>query len=276
MAKPTVWQPPTGRIGVGYRSFTEIVRDMRYCVFSIIRLRPDGSGQAGRFLTMAIGTGFFVGPSTLLTCNHVINSPNNPHVPGDGYVIVQNLGSGMVKVSRTCLLTIGQNLHLFSDCDLAIIQFPAGDPQPYATVGYNNIPEGAEIGIAGYPLSQISAGPNGEPQFPGIIYRIAKGVVTSPVMQSIEPRPNPRTKPLNTIEVNFLFVPGNSGGPIFDAETGRVMAFVHGFTNREIVQNYVNTNVQNTAFGAPDKHIQSLHATYSPGIKMDSVRQELE
>jgi S1-C subfamily serine protease len=275
MAKSTVWQPPTGRIRAGYRSFTEIVRDIRYCVFSIIRLRPDGSGQAGRFLTMAIGSGFFVGPNTLLTCNHVINPANNPHVPGDGYVIVQNLGSGIVKVSQNWLLTIGQNLHLFPDCDLAIIQTP-GDPQPYATVGYNDIPEGVEIGIAGYPLSQILAGPNGEPQFPGIIYRVAKGVVTSTVTQTLDPRPNPRTKPLNTIEVNFLFVAGNSGGPIFDAETGRVMAFVHGFTNREINQNYVDTNAQNIAAGAPNKHIQSLHAIYSLGIKLDSVRQELE
>jgi hypothetical protein len=224
---------------------------------------------------MAIGTGFFVGPNALLTCNHVMNPPNNPHAPGDGYVIVQNLGSGMVKVSQTWPLTVGQNLFLFPDCDLAIIQTP-GDPQPFATVGYNDIPEGTEIGVAGYPLSQILAGQNGEPQFPSIIYRVAKGVVTSAVTQMLEPRPCPRTRPLNTVEVNFLFVAGNSGGPIFDAETGRVMAFVHGFTNREINQNYVDTNAQNIAAGAPNKHIQSLQAIYSLGIKLDSIRQELE
>ncbi len=275
MAKHTTWQAPTGRIRAGYRSFTDIVRDMRYCVFSIIRLRPDPSGQAGRFLTMAIGSGFFVGPNALLTCNHVMNSLANPHVAGDSYMLVQNLGSGRVKHSANWLLTIGQDLHLFPDCDLAIIQ-TTGDPQPYVTVGYNDILEGTEIGIAGYPLSQILAGPNGEPQFPGIIYRVAKGVVTSTVTQNIEPRPNPRTRQLNTVEVNFLFVPGNSGGPLFDAETGRVMAFVHGFTNREINQNYADTNAQNIAAGAPNKHIQSLHAVYSLGIKLDSVRQELE
>jgi hypothetical protein len=275
MAKSVAWQPPTGRIRAGFKSFPEIVRDLRYCVFSIVRLRPEPNGPAGRFQTMAIGTGFFVGPNTLVTCNHVMNSVNNAHAPGDTYIIVQNLGSGRVKVSQPLPLIVGQNLHLFPDCDLAIIQSP-GDPQPYATVGYNDILEGAEIGIAGYPLSQILAGPNGEPQFPGIIYRVAKGVVTSTATQTLEPRPNPRTKPLSTIEVNFLFVPGNSGGPIFDAETGRVIAFVHGFTNREIVQNYADTHGPNIAAGAPNKHIQSLHAIYSLGIKLDSVRGELE
>lgn len=275
MAKHSIWQPPTGRIRAGYRSFTEIVRDMRYCVFSIVRLRPDPPGQATRFFTTAIGSGFFVGPNVLLTCNHVMNMVGNPHVAGDSYMLVQNLGSGRVKHSALWPLTVGQDLHLFPDCDLAIIQTP-GEPQPYATVGYNDLLEGADIGIAGYPLSQVLAGPNGEPQFPGIIYRVAKGVVTSTVTQNLDPRPNPRTRPLNTIEVNFLFVAGNSGGPIFDAEIGRVMAFVHGFTNREIVQNYADTSAQNIAAGAPNKHIQSLHAIYSLGIKLDSVRQELE
>jgi starvation-inducible outer membrane lipoprotein len=73
-----------------------------------------------------------------------------------------------------------------------------------------------------------------------------------------------------------MFVPGNSGGPIFDGETGRVIAFVHGFISPEIVQNYENTNAKNIADGAPNKHIQSLHAIYSIGIKLDSVRTELE
>jgi len=66
-----------------------------------------------------------------------------------------------------------------------------------------------------------------------------------------------------------MFVPGNSGGPIFDGETGRVMAFVHGFTSPEIAQNYTETNAKNIAAGAPNKHIQSLHAIYSLGITLE-------
>jgi hypothetical protein len=81
---------------------------------------------------------------------------------------------------------------------------------------------------------------------------------------------------LQTVEVNFLFVPGNSGGPIFDSETGRVLAFVHGFTDSEIVQRYVNTNEANISAGASPQHVQALHAVYSLGIKLDIVRPELE
>jgi S1-C subfamily serine protease len=276
MAKNSAWQPPVGRIRPAHKSFTEIVRDLRYCVFSAIRFRPDtASGQQGRFNQLGAGSGFFVGPNTFVTCNHLVNPADNPHVDGDCCMLVQNLGANKAKHSPPWALTAGTNLHLFPECDLAIIQIP-GDPQPYATVGYNDILEGTEIGVAGYPLSKIIPGPNGEPQFPGVIYRIARGVVTSTATQWLEPKPNPRTRPLNTIEVNFMFVPGNSGGPIFDAQTGRVVAFVHGFSSPEIVQNFVDTNAKNIAAGAPNKHIQSLHAIYSIGIKLDSVRAELE
>lgn len=275
MAKSTAWQPPTGRISVGRRLFTEIVRDMRYCVYSAMRFRPDGSGTPGKVRHLGSGSGFFVGPNTFITCNHVLNPADNPHVDGDSCMLVQNIGAGQARHTSALKLIVGTNLHLFPECDVAVIQIP-GNPQPYATVGYNDMLEGTDIGIAGYPLSTIIAGPNGEPQFPGVIYRIARGVVTSAVKQWVDPRPNPRTRTLNTIEVNFMFVPGNSGGPIFDGETGRVMAFVHGFTSPEIAQNYTETNAKNIAAGAPNKHIQSLHAIYSLGITLESVRAELE
>jgi hypothetical protein len=274
MAKP--WQTPTGRINTkNYKSFAEVVRDIRYCVFSVARLRPEPPGQAIRFLTSLLGSGFFVAPNVFLTCNHVMNGSRSPHQSGDFNQLIQNMGGGQVKHSPVLQLNIGQQLHLFPDSDAAILQTP-GQPQPYASVSYADVPEGIEIGVAGYPLSQIVAGPNGEPQFPGVIYRVAKGVVTSTVTQIINPSPDPITKALNTIEVNFLFVPGNSGGPIFDAETGRVLAYVHGFTNREIVQKFVETNPDNIAAGAPNKHIESLHAVYSLGIKLDNLRTELD
>jgi Trypsin-like peptidase domain len=269
------WQPPTGRIRASHGAFPEIVRDLRYAVFSIMRFRPDGSGQPGRFNPLGAGSGFFVGPNTFLTCHHVVNPADNPHANGDCCMIVQNQGMGRVKHSTPWAMIAGKNLHFFPDRDAAVIQTP-GEPQPYVTVGYAEMLEGSEIGVAGYPLSQIVAGPNGEPQFPGVIYRVARGTVTSAVTQQLNPHPNPPTKPLNTVEVNFMFVPGNSGGPIFDAQTGRVMAFVHGFASPEIKQDYVETNAKNVAAGAPNRHMQSLHAIYSIGIRLDNVRAELE
>ena len=47
------------------------------------------------------------------------------------------------------------------------------------------------------------------------------------------------------LEVNFLFVPGNSGGPIFDAETSQVVGFVDAFTTIKIGEGRTrNSNIE--------------------------------
>jgi hypothetical protein len=204
-----------------------------------------------------------------------MNGARVPHQTGDIYQLVRNAGPTVQSITISPVV-IGQQLHLFPDHDAAILQTPADCHQPYSSVGYADTAEGLEIGVAGYPLSQVTPGPNGEPLYNGVVYRVAKGVITSTVRQRLNPAPDPQTAELRTVEVNFLFVPGNSGGPVFDAETGRVLAYVHGFTSREIVQRLADTTPENIAVGADQKHIESLHAVYSLGIKLDNIREELE
>lgn len=222
-----------------------------------------------------LGSGFFVAPKIFLTCHHVVNSSKSPHVVGDRYQLAQSLSANSVTGSPQFIPVLGTDLHFFADRDAAILQLGDAD-RPYVSVGYNDISAGAEIGVAGYPLPRFVLDPAGNLQLANLIYRVAKGVVTSTVRQSLTPGSEPVTVQLNTIEVNFLFVPGNSGGPIFDAETGRVLAYVHGFMDNQIVQRYSETNQEHVTAGAPAKHIQALHAVYSLGIKLDAIRTELE
>jgi hypothetical protein len=271
MAKP--WQPPTARLNAKPRSFPEVVKDIRYCVWSVNRLRPN-PGTQDQFTVWALGSGFFVAPNVFLTCNHVVNGPQLPHQAGDEYQFVQRLSAVTASQSPRFTPVLGADLHLYPDRDAAIFQIN-WTPQPYASVGYSDLPEGCEIGVAGYPLPQIVQSPTGQGLI-NFIYRVAKGVVTATITQSIQPVGGPATTQINTIEVNFLFVPGNSGGPIFDAETGRVFAFVHGFKDSEIVQRFAATNSQNVNQGAPTQHVQALHAVYSLGIRLDAIRTELE
>jgi S1-C subfamily serine protease len=222
-----------------------------------------------------LGSGFFVAPKVFLTCHHVVNSVTNPHQPGDHYQLIQSLAANTAVATTPFVASVGTDLHLYPDQDAAILQVP-GDAHPFAAIGYSDFPEGAEIGVAGYPLSSVLPGQNGGPVLINVVYRVAKGVVTATYSQSIKPGPEPQTAMLNTLEVNFLFVPGNSGGPIFDAETGRVFAFVHGFRDTQIVQRFADTSPGNVANGAPPKHVEALHAVYSIGIRLDGIRTVLE
>ena len=269
------WAPPTARINTKSRPFPEVVKDLRHCVWAINRLRPEPPGQALNFRVWPLGSGFFVAPRVFLTCHHVVNSVTNPHQPGDQYQLVQSLVANTAVATTPFTTTVGTNLHLFPDQDAAILQV-AGDAHPFVAIGYSDFPEGAEIGVAGYPLSSVLPGQNGGPALINLVYRVAKGVVTATYSQTIKPGPEPQTALLNTVEVNFLFVPGNSGGPIFDAETGRVFAFVHGFRDFQIVQRFADTAPVNVTNGAPPKHVETLHAVYSIGIRLDGMRRALE
>jgi hypothetical protein len=79
------------------------------------------------------------------------------------------------------------------------------------------------------------------------------------------------------VEVNFMFVPGNSGGPVFDAETGRAFAYVKGFTNPKINE-FVDTAYPATK--RPDhvqpEYLTGIRAVYSIGLTLDRVQSILE
>ena len=79
------------------------------------------------------------------------------------------------------------------------------------------------------------------------------------------------------VEVGFLFVPGNSGGPGFLAETAQVIGFVQGFHDAKIREKVVATNA-NTVIpqGLPNQYVEHLHAIYSIAVKLDAVRSTLQ
>jgi hypothetical protein len=79
------------------------------------------------------------------------------------------------------------------------------------------------------------------------------------------------------IEVNFLFVPGNSGGPVFCAQTGRVMGFVRGFQALKIRESVANaTMIKQLPLGLNGQYIENLNAIYSLAIKLDFIRTTIE
>jgi S1-C subfamily serine protease len=213
--------PPTGRLKSKKRPFYEIVHDMRHVVCSIVRQRPMPGGMGA----MALGTGFFVSRNIFITCDHVMNSPADPHQVGDSYLLVRNLSGNSGTVYPMVNPQLGNEITLFPNLDLAVLQVAAAPhDQPFVALEYGDVYEGEDIGVVGYPLAAIRA-VNGNIAFDAVLYRAARGCVTG---RYAIPQDGALLN-VPCIEVNFLFVPGNSGGPVFSAETGRLMGFVRGF-----------------------------------------------
>jgi hypothetical protein len=270
-----LYKPPTGRLNSQRRTFEEVVRDIRYTVFSVIRLRPAANGT---FDCSALGSGFFVSHDIFLTCHHVANSVAAPHVDGDTYRLVSLTDSkGAGGVHQIGNVKVGETLHLFPDSDLALLRCVGRTDQPFVALEYGDVAIGREIGVAGYPVPQLLPGPNGDLAYNGLIFRVARGVLTSTYSTTINSDQGTALQDAPVLEVNFLFVPGNSGGPVFDAGTGRVMAFVHGYRTVKIRERLEQVTMVNPLPpGVANTYIENLNALYSLAIKMERARPHLE
>ena len=271
MAK--LYTPPTGRLTSKRRPFEEVVRDIRHTVFSVIRLRPLGGGNCK---CDALGSGFFVSHDIFLTCNHVVNPTNNPHVDGDIYRLVAQTDVNSGVVHQVANTSVGRDIFLHPDSDLALIRYTGRADQPFVALEYGAVPVGKEIGVAGYPLAQLAFG-NGDLQYDGLIFRVARGVVNSTYSRTVNTDQGTALPGVPILEVNFLFVPGNSGGPVFDAETGRVAAFVHGYMAMKIREKIEQVTMINPMpADVPGRYVENLNAVYSLAIRLERARPQLE
>ena len=259
---------PTGKLKPKGKEFYQIVADYRHIVCSVVRQRPMNGGTGA----MALGTGFFVARDIFITCDHVMNDPANPHQQGDSYSLVTNLTGTSGKMYPIHNPQIGQEINLFPNLDLAVLRV-ANTPQdqPYAPLEYGDVYEGEEIGVVGYPLPVLQV-INGNLALNAVIYRAARGSVTGRYNTN-----DGALQDVPCIEVNFLFVPGNSGGPVFSEKTGRVLGFVKGYRALKIRETIATaTMIPQMPLGLSNQYVENLSAVYSIAVKLDFVRATLE
>jgi|ERR1700733_4751201 len=269
MAK--IWVP-TGRVPTKPRSFSSVASDVRHTVFSVQRFRPR---QDGLFDITPLGSGFFVSSEVFITCRHVIDGHILPHQAGDTYRLVNNL-DGMHGIIHEVNGGVGKDIHLYPDDDLVILLSTSVKNQAFLPVSYADIPIGASIGVAGYPLAQANVDQNKNLTLSGVIYRVSQGVANAVYRTDLNFKNDTPLKDASVVEVNFLFVPGNSGGPIFDAETGRALAYVKGFRYPKIIEGEETCNLITPPAGMQPNYLSAIYAVYSVGLTLDRVRAHLE
>lgn len=258
------------RLSVSHRPFSNVVADMRHVVFGVIRERPLGSGGVG---SIALGTGFFVAEDLFITCDHVINHPSDPHQTGDSYILVANLTGSSPRIHRVVGPQVGNGLDLYPELDLAILKVGKTSDQPYAAIMYDEIEPGEEIGITGYPLAQIGRDTNSNLVLDGMIHRCGRGVITARYEASLSQ--GAPTLPL--IETNFMFVSGNSGGPIFNPATGQVVGMVKMVSWAKIADHLCQADLNHKLpAGIQTSYLSAVFAIYSSGVKLDAFRAALE
>jgi hypothetical protein len=158
--------------------------------------------------------------------------------------------------------------------DLAVIKVPnTPTDQPSVALEYGEVLEGKDIGVVGYPLPVLHV-VDGNLRFEGLVFRSGRGHVTARYAANL---PDPPMTNAPIVEVDFLFVPGNSGGPVFSAETGRVLGYVKGYRSVKIRESAERvTMITQLPLGMAGDYIEHLNAIYSLALKLDFVRSTIE
>lgn len=271
------------RLPVNRRPFEVVVSDVKGVTLAVVRGRKQADGQGVNWDTL--GSAFFVSGKHILTCYHVVNSGKKPHQDGDTYLFIQNRGGGQFQNFQIASVTLEKNLFWDAEKDVALFHVPDvpeimksnGAVQAYSALSFAAVKDGREIGVLGYPLSKLTFKERdiNKPDLSTFIPRVSKGIINSQVHYAdINTGDGFTVKNADVIEVDFLFVPGNSGGPVFDGETGEVVGYVHGFRSIPLKENVLDASIE-LPEGVSKKYINLEKAVYSMAIKVSNIKEFL-
>lgn len=168
------------------------------------------------------GTGFVVGDGTLLATNHHVLPPGVDLESGPVLMVMVARGGEQVTLRRARVVASDKQR------DLALLRLE-GTPLPALLLeDAAAVREGQSVGLMGFPIG--GAFGFSAVTHRGIVASITTAALPAATAQSLDPRAVRRLRDGNNLEVLQLDAtayPGNSGGPVFDAETGRVLGIVN-------------------------------------------------
>jgi serine protease Do len=192
-----------------------LISTMKASVVPVGTFNPTDSPRFG-----FKGTGFVVGDGSLIVTNfHVLPE----FVRKDGptaLVIVANGNKGEGQVRRVNVVATDRVR------DLALLQL---EGSPMTPLALDEVParEGQNIALMGFPIgSALGFAPV---THRGIVSSITTAALPAPTADRLDPRAVAalRSGNFEVFQLDATAYPGNSGGPLFDAESGRVLGIMN-------------------------------------------------
>lgn len=192
----------------------DVVARLRASVLPVGTLSPTDSPRFG-----FRGTGFVVGDGTLVATNaHVMPPPTD--LVGERRLAV--LVGGARGEPRPARLLATDRAH-----DLVLLKIEGAPLAPLELDTEASAREGQEIALMGFPLGgALGFSPV---THRGIVASLTQVAVQAPTAQQLDARAIARLREGNfdVLQLDATAYPGNSGGPLFDSASGRVLGIVN-------------------------------------------------
>jgi hypothetical protein len=229
---------------------------------------------------VTLGSGFLCGAGRFVTCAHVIEDPHGTdiarqHFDSDRYALVSHDDEGNWQYY---VGAFRKDVSLFKDDDHDVAFLYLGhdfyhapdgavvrDEREYIRVGRSLSLIGSQVGVLGYPLVKLEFEGNDiqKPKLGDVILRADLGVVNARYAAAADKV---------YYDYTMAFNPGNSGGPVFETETGRAIALVQGFKTINILTREVD--VPTTLLPVKyqlETYVTNVNASYSVGIALSPL-----
>lgn len=200
------------------------------------------------------GTGFVVGNGNLLVTNaHVIERPGST-ADDTGTVVVHATGASVQTGVRRAEVIALDKAH-----DLALLRFE-GSPLPALELGsVSAAREGQLVAFIGFPLgSALGLSPV---THRGMVSAITTVALPSPSARQLDARAIRTLKEgaFDFLQLDATAYPGNSGGPLFDVETGSVIGVVNMVALKSTRESAL-THPSGISYAIPVEHVLRLLA----------------
>jgi hypothetical protein len=268
-----------------FKSFSKCVSTLKKSVYLIARGRKKTANNKELINWKTLGTGFIAAPNRFITAAHVINNPNKvevaQHQDGNKYYLIRNDDNNNWH-AHIFEPKIDKDIFVYPDIDLAIIYLKDDfyknenrvfvNKDDFIRISKDFISIGSEVGILGYPVCKLNfANQNiNNPKVGNILLRTDKGVINCRY----------KTSPKHFLyEFTLAFNPGNSGGPIFDIKTGKVVSIVRGhkFIRLAEKENIIpEEKIKNFKVYKEKAFIETFNTTYSDGFATPTLLEALK
>jgi len=200
------------------------------------------------------GTGFVVGDGNLLVTNaHVVTRPTEDDASDISLVVYTPGASGQDSVRRLEIIEVDK-AH-----DLALLRFEGGAVPALALGPAQPVREGQMVAFIGFPLgSNLGLSPV---THRGIVSAITAVALPSPSARQLDNRAIKALKEgvFDLLQLDATAYPGNSGGPLFDAESGAVVGVVNMVALKGTRESAL-TRPSGISYAIPVEHVRRLLA----------------